>query len=106
MAEPNSKATLKEYVKRRLGAPVLEINVDDDQFVERLEEGLQYLTEQYSKQYVESIDTQLAQRNIVEQENYKSVFIQNSECIAPQKLLVLWGDTFLYLILVKSKPAY
>ena len=39
MASPNSKATLKEYVKRKLGAPVLEINVDDDQFDDRLDEG-------------------------------------------------------------------
>jgi len=45
MAEPNSKATLKEYVKRRLGAPVLEINVDDDQFDDRIDEGLQYFRE-------------------------------------------------------------
>ena len=45
MASPNSKATLKEYVKRKLGAPVLEINVDDDQFDDRLDEGLQYFRE-------------------------------------------------------------
>ena len=45
MAQPNSKATLKEYVKRKLGAPVLEINVDDDQFDDRIDEGLQYFRE-------------------------------------------------------------
>ena len=42
MASPNSKATLKEYIKRKLGAPVLEINVDDDQFDDRIDESLQY----------------------------------------------------------------
>lgn len=42
MAAPNSKATLKEYIKRKLGAPVLEINVDDDQFDDRIDEALQY----------------------------------------------------------------
>ena len=45
MAKPNSKASLKEYVKRRLGAPVLEINVDDDQFDDRIDEALQYFQE-------------------------------------------------------------
>jgi len=45
MAEPNSKAGLKEYIKRKLGAPVLEINVDDDQFDDRIDEGLQYFRE-------------------------------------------------------------
>ena len=38
MATPNSKATFKEYIKRALGAPVLEINVDDDQFDDRIDE--------------------------------------------------------------------
>ena len=42
MAEPNSKASLKEYIKRKLGAPVLEINVDDDQLDDRVDEALQY----------------------------------------------------------------
>ena len=42
MAAPNSKTTLKEYIKRKLGAPVLEINVDDDQFDDRIDEALQY----------------------------------------------------------------
>jgi hypothetical protein len=45
MAEPNSKATFKEYVKRKLGSPVLEINVDDDQFDDRIDEALQYFRE-------------------------------------------------------------
>ena len=31
MAEPNSKTAFKSYIKRALGAPVIEINVDDDQ---------------------------------------------------------------------------
>lgn len=45
MSEPNSKSSLKEYIKRRLGAPVLEINVDDDQFDDRIDEALQYFRE-------------------------------------------------------------
>ena len=31
MANPNSRATLIDYCKRRLGDPVIEINVDEDQ---------------------------------------------------------------------------
>jgi|TARA_R110000744_G_scaffold85498_5_gene167115 hypothetical protein len=45
MAEPNSKASLKEYIKRKLGAPVLEINIDDDQLDDRVDEALQYFRE-------------------------------------------------------------
>jgi hypothetical protein len=45
MAEPNSRSTLKDYIKRKLGAPVLDINVDDDQFDDRMDEALQYFRE-------------------------------------------------------------
>ena len=45
MAKPNSKSTLKDYIKRKLGAPVLDINVDDDQFDDRIDEALQYFQE-------------------------------------------------------------
>ena len=31
MSQPASRSDLKEYALRRLGKPVLEINVDDDQ---------------------------------------------------------------------------
>ena len=56
MSEPNSKAALKEYIKRKLGAPVLEINVDDDQFDDRMDEALQYFREYH---YDGSIKTYL-----------------------------------------------
>ena len=48
MAIPNSKATLKSWCKRRLGHPVIEINVDDDQVDDRIDEALQYF---YTFQY-------------------------------------------------------
>ena len=31
MAAPTSRATLIDYAKRKLGDPVIEINIDDDQ---------------------------------------------------------------------------
>ena len=45
MATPTTKATLKEWCLRRLGKPVVEINVDDDQVDDRLDEALQYFSE-------------------------------------------------------------
>ena len=45
MAQPNSRATLKDYCLRQLGAPVLEINVDDDQIEDRIDDALQYFQE-------------------------------------------------------------
>jgi hypothetical protein len=42
MAIPNSRATFKEYCLRKLGKPVIEINVDDDQVDDRIDEALRY----------------------------------------------------------------
>jgi len=48
MAPPNSRDTLIDYCKRRLGDPVLEINVDEDQIEDRIDEALQYWQEYHS----------------------------------------------------------
>jgi len=40
MATPTSKATLKEYCLRRLGKPVIEINIDEDQMDDRIDEAI------------------------------------------------------------------
>jgi hypothetical protein len=42
MAVPNSKDTLKEYCLRKLGKPVIEINIDDDQMDDRIDEALMF----------------------------------------------------------------
>lgn len=48
MANPTSRATLIDYCKRRLGDPVVEINVDEDQLEDRVDEALQYYQEYHS----------------------------------------------------------
>ena len=42
MAVPNSRSTFKELCLRRLGKPVIEINVDDDQVEDRIDQALAY----------------------------------------------------------------
>ena len=42
MAVPNSRSTFKELCLRRLGKPVIEINVDDDQVEDRIDQALSY----------------------------------------------------------------
>ena len=42
MAIPTTKSEFKEYCLRRLGKPVIEINVDDDQVDDRVDEALRY----------------------------------------------------------------
>ena len=42
MAQPTSKTQFKEFCLRKLGKPVIEINVDDDQVDDRIDEALSY----------------------------------------------------------------
>ena len=42
MSKPSTRAELKEYCLRKLGKPVIEINVDDDQVDDRIDEALSF----------------------------------------------------------------
>ena len=45
MAQPATRQQLKDYALRRLGDPVIEINVDDSQVEDRLDDALQFFAE-------------------------------------------------------------
>jgi len=47
MAQPSTRQGLKDYVLRQLGAPVLEINVADEQIDDLLDDALQYFNERH-----------------------------------------------------------
>ena len=45
MSAPTTREKFTDYCLRKLGAPVVEINVDDDQVNDRIDEALQYYNE-------------------------------------------------------------
>jgi hypothetical protein len=45
MARPASREALKDYCLRKLGYPVVQINVDDAQIEDRLDDGLQFFAD-------------------------------------------------------------
>ena len=47
MAQPTSRSELIEYCKRQLGAPVLEINVADEQIEDIVDDAIQYFQERH-----------------------------------------------------------
>jgi hypothetical protein len=47
MAKPSSRQELIDYCLRRLGSPVLEINIDDDQIDDLVDDALQYFHERH-----------------------------------------------------------
>mgnify|MGYP001062656294 FL=1 len=48
MAKPTTRALLQDYCLRNLGAPVIEINVDEDQIEDRTDDALQFYQEFHS----------------------------------------------------------
>ena len=47
MAQPSTRSELIDYCKRKLGAPVLEINVADEQIDDLIDDALQYFQERH-----------------------------------------------------------
>jgi hypothetical protein len=47
MAQPSTRQELIDYCLRRLGAPVLEINVDEDQVDDLVDDAIQYFQERH-----------------------------------------------------------
>ena len=43
----SGRSQLKEYCLRRLGFPVLEINIDDDQIEDLMDDAIQYFNERH-----------------------------------------------------------
>jgi hypothetical protein len=48
MAKPKSRQELVDYCLRNLGAPVIEINIDDDQLGDRLDDAIQFYQEYHA----------------------------------------------------------
>ena len=47
MAKPSTRQGLIDYCLRKLGAPVLEINIDDDQIDDLVDDAIQYFNERH-----------------------------------------------------------
>lgn len=64
MARIASRQDLKDYCLRRLGFPVIDINVDDDQLEDRIDEGLQF----FQKYHYESMEKAYISHHVTQQD--------------------------------------
>lgn len=65
MAIPTTRKEFKEYCLRRLGAPVIEINVDDDQVEDRIDEALRYYWD-----YHFDGSSKIYYKHLIQEQNY------------------------------------
>jgi hypothetical protein len=84
MASVTSREELRDYCLRRLGAPVIEINVDDDQVEDRIDDAFQFYRE-YHFDAVEKIylKHQITQQDITNQYITVSNLVVGVERILP-----------------------
>lgn len=74
MAQPETREEFKEYVLRKLGAPVLEINVSDEQVEDRIDEAVSFWRDYhyngsqlvYLKHQITELDAQRGYINLPE----------------------------------------
>jgi len=89
MAVPTTKATFKELCLRRLGKPVIEINVDDDQIDDRVDQALAYYQDYHfdgtQKTFLKHVVTETDKTN-------KYITITNSNIIGIVDIFDI-GDT-------------
>ena len=74
MAKPNSKEGLKDYALRKLGKPVLEINVDDDQIDDLIDDAIQL----YHERHGEGIDRVFLKHQLTPAEKEKMLGVQQT----------------------------
>ena len=72
MANPASRAQLKEWCLRRLGKPVVEINVDDDQIDDLIDDAIQLFHERHG----EGIDRVFLKHKLTAAEKEKMLDVQ------------------------------
>ena len=84
MASVTTREQLKDYCLRRLGAPVIEINVDDDQIEDRIDDAFQFYRE-YHFDAVEKVylKHQITQQDITNQYITVSNLVVGVERILP-----------------------
>jgi len=64
MSKPSTRQELIDYCLRRLGFPVLEINVDDDQVEDLIDDAIQY----FQNRHFDGVERMLLKHKITEEE--------------------------------------
>ena len=77
MAKPSSREALKQYCLRKLGKPVLEVNVDDDQIEDLIDDALQL----YHERHGEGIDRVFLKHKLTEAERTAMVGIAQTTTV-------------------------
>jgi len=88
MSKPQSRAELIQYCLRALGAPVIEVNVDDDQLDDRLDDALQFYQDYHSDATVQHF-----RKYRLTQTDIDNEYIEIPENLLFVSRILPWGHT-------------
>ena len=75
MARPSTRQELIDYCKRQLGAPVLQINIDDDQVDDIIDTAIQF----YQEWHYDGVETMYLKHRITSDDVYRFTHSDESE---------------------------
>jgi hypothetical protein len=87
MARPASRQELAEYCLRNLGAPVIEINIDEDQIEDRIDEAIQF----YQEYHADAVVRTFVKHQITEETLEDKVIILPDAVLSVTRVLNLGG---------------
>ena len=87
MAKPTNRQEFKQYCLRALGAPVLDINVDDDQLEDRIDESLQF----YRDYHFDASEMVFYKHAISEQDRQNGYILLPENIMGAVEILPLGG---------------
>ncbi len=82
MAKPASRTQLIDYCLRKLGAPVLEINLDDDQIDDLVDDAIQL----FNERHFDGVERMYLKHKLTQEENIKKAERKREE------LLEMWNS--------------
>ena len=93
MAVPTTRATFIDYCKRRLGHPVIEINVDDNQVEDRIDDALRFWQEYHFDGTEKILETHEVTSTDITNKYLTLTDAQNDAIIGISRMLGTTGQT-------------
>lgn len=89
MAQPTTRAEFKEYCLRKLGKPVIEINVDQDQVEDRIDEAISY----YNDYHFDGTEKMYAKKQITQTDKDNGYITVPENVIGVVNVFPLYGTS-------------
>jgi len=93
MAEPTTRATFIDYVKRRLGHPVIEVNVDEHQMEDRIDDALRFWQEYHFDGTEKLLETHVVDADDITNKYLELSSAQDNAIIGISRMLGTSGQT-------------